>query len=208
MDALQVIQFLYVFGFNPALWWMWESVGLFLYFILKWTRGLGADKYIVLQWTGAGFRKVGEKWVKKFAKSYGKHKGRTPDPTAVVYSESGFLSEHGVVFTDTKHTLPMKVTLEVLKHNPVGKRVLTKNGEKFVPAKDYTVNPSVEAMETHIGHETAKQLNIANAINHPGMMILIMVGLLGALAMAFAYPFIFPYHATVTTALNNATAGH
>lgn len=199
MDALQVIQFLYVFGFNPALWWMWESVGLFIFFIMKWTRGLGADKYIVLQWTGAGFRKVAEKWVKRSAKEYGKLKGRTPDPTAIVYSETGFLSEHGVVFTDVKHTLPMKVKLEIISHNPVGKRVATKNGEKFVPGKEYSVNPSVEAMETHLGHQTAKQLNIANAINHPGMMILVMVGLLGALAMAFAYPFIFPVHATVTT---------
>lgn len=182
MDAYQVLIFVSQFGTDPSFWWMWESIALFGWWINRISKGRNANKYVVLGWTGAGWKKITEKWVKKGTKTWGKHGGRTNQPDAIAYTEPGFLSDHGVIFSDMKHTLPMRVTIETVPHNPKGK------GEK------YTVNPDVEDMEDLMGRQTVRKIIQSQMVGHPELTMLVICAAMGALAMYALYPFINPVH--------------
>ena len=164
---------------------------MFLFYITKWSRGIGADRHIVLQWTGNSWRKAGEKWVKRTAESWGKLKGRTNQAQATAYTETGFMSEHGVRFTDMDHTLPMKVEFSVVPHNPVGKYSKKADGKiVFKEDKKYSINPSVKSLEELIGRQIAKQLNIANSIAKQPLQMLLIVAALGFAAGYIMYPYL------------------
>ena len=201
MSPVQILEFIGAFWANPAFWWMWESVGLFLFFMVRWSRSLGSNKQIILEPQNGGWHKVGERWVKKGAKTWGKLKGRMNQPSAVLYTEDGFLSSHGVILTDINHTLPMKVSLEIVPHNPVGKYSKTKEGNvKFTPGPGYSVNPDIKAMEEHLGRETAKQLHSLNALGSNSVAMLVICVAMGLLGGILLGQFIFPTPHVVTQA--------
>lgn len=232
---------------SPSFWWVYVVLFEFFRVFMPALMHMGADKHIILEDTGHGYRQVGVKWVKKFQTFWGKHKGRVSQSEATAYTESGMLFDHGVQFTDLAHSMPLgmtfealpslapkirqylekmgaefkeeeggnplKVTFNLIPHNPTdGKIIRAKTGWKFVPGAKYSVNPRVGDMEDHVGRQTARQLSAANALNHPGLLMLVLVGALCGLGALFAYPLLFPPHASIiqqtTTTVTTTVTTH
>jgi hypothetical protein len=178
VDILSIAYVLY------QLLWLWEAMVLMFYFLWKSViQPFGKFEAVRLQHRGEEWFYGGSVWKPLAARKFavGKTETHTVEMDAMVYSKG----IHPVLFYNIKGTRPLEVSVTDVEHN----------------MKKKSYNPDSNEFDVYATREGFKQMLKANMLERPSIMILIVAGAIGAMAMYIFYPFLTPPVHEVGTAI-------
>jgi hypothetical protein len=188
MDAFVILYVLY------QLLWLWEACGIMFYAMWKAViQPFGKFQAVRLQERGGKWFYAGTVWKKMGLRKFAVRKGES-HTVELDYATAYSNGVHPVSFYNIKKTRPLMVTITEIPHDP-----------KKKPA---SLNPDSDEFDQFATREGHKQELKANSLERPSIMILVVAGFIGAMAMYIFYPFLSPpvVHDVATAITTTVTA--
>lgn len=170
--------------FLPSFWWVWEFGIFFFILLFRFLGKFRKDWVIRVEPNGeGGYTYLGEDFVAPGSKEYKprKDESHTLDPDLALPIARG---GRKVFVINRLKTRPIFARFKDLVHGTAAKN------------SDFVGNPDSDDWDAFATKKGFLQLLRANATNNPSLVIVIVVGVLAAVAGIAIGPYIIPQHAT------------